>query len=344
LRVLQVMASGLHGGAELFFEDLVPALARAGLTQRAVIRPYPSRAAKLAAAGVTSRMLRFGGPFDLATPWRLRREALAWRPDIVLGWMNRACASLPRGPWINVGRLGGYYDLKYYRRCPVLICNTPDIADHVVRAGRDPRAVHYIPNFCTVADDPPVRRETLDTPEGVPVLLVLARLQPSKAIDVAMRALAAIPDAVLWIAGDGPLERALPRLAEDLGVAARVRFLGWRDDRSALLKAANVVLVPSRHEPFGNVVVNAWAHGVPLVATRSEGPRFLVRDGEDGLLVPVDDAVALAGAVRRVLADRGLADRLAAGGRLRAAAEFSEAAVVARYREVLTAIRASGGG
>ena len=121
-------------------------------------------------------------------------------------------------------------------------------------------------------------------------------------------------------------------------MADRVRFLGWRGDRSALLKAATAVLVPSRHEPFGNVVVNAWAHGVPLVATRSEGPSYLVHDGEDGLLAPVDDAHALANAICRVIADKALAQQLIAEGTLRAMAEFSESAVTARYLEVLGAL------
>ena len=332
------MASGLHGGAELFFEDLLPALSQAGLTQSAVIRRYPTRAAKLADAGIPSEMLRFGGPFDLLSPWKLRTHAQAFRPEIVMGWMNRACASLPSGPWINVGRLGGYYDLKYYRRCRAFICNTPDIADYVVRQGKPASAVHYIPNFCTVAPGPAVASDALHTPVGVPILVVLARLQPQKGIDTAIRALAEIPDAVMWIAGDGPLEDSLVKLAQEAGVADRVRFLGWRDDRSALLKAATAVLIPSRHEPFGNVVVNAWAHGVPLVATRSEGPGYLVRDGEDGLLVPVDDPSVLAAATRRVIADRSLAQHLIAEGTRRAAAEFSEAAVVARYLEVFNAI------
>ncbi len=337
------MASGLHGGAELFFEDLLPALGQAGLTPRitqsAVIRRYPTRAAKLAAAGIPSQMLRFGGPFDLVSPWKLQAHARAFKPDIVMGWMNRACASLPEGPWINVGRLGGYYDLKYYRRCRVFICNTPDIADYVVRQGKPASAVHYIPNFCAVAPGPAIHPDMIRTPVGAPILLVLARLQPQKGIDTAIRALAEIPEAVMWIAGDGLLEAPLRKLAQESRVADRVRFLGWRDDRSALLKAATAVLVPSRHEPFGNVVVNAWAHGVPLVATRSEGPGYLVRDGEDGLLVPVDDPHALAEAARRVIADRALAQHLIAEGTIRAAAEFSEAAVVGRYLEIFQSLR-----
>ena len=85
--------------------------------------------------------------------------------------------------------------------------------------------------------------------------------------------------------------------------------------------------------------MNAWAHGVPLVATRSQGPGYLVRDGEDGLLVPVDDAPALARATARAITDSALARHLIAGGARRAAAEFSETAVVARYLEVLSGLR-----
>ena len=256
------------------------------------------------------------------------------------GYLARERANLAAISYgINVGRLGGYYDLKYYKRCTVFICNTPDIADHVVREGKPSSAVHYIPNFCAVAPQPAIHPDTLGTPAGTPILLVLARLQPAKGIDTAIKALADIPDAVMWIAGDGPLHGALTALVEDCRVADRVRFLGWRDDRSALLKAATAVIVPSRHEPFGNVVVNAWAHGTPLIATRSEGPGYLVRDGEDGLLVPVDDAQALADAARRVIVDRALAQHLVAGGTRRVAAEFSEDAVVARYLEVFADIR-----
>jgi glycosyltransferase involved in cell wall biosynthesis len=339
LRILQVMASGIHGGAEVFYEDLVGALARAGVEQSCVIRPYPERAAVLAAAGCPVTMLRFGGPFDLISPWKLREVAVREKPDVVLGWMNRACRSLPRGSWVNVGRLGGYYDLKYYRRCSALICNTPDIASYVVREGRAARDVHYIPNFCPV-EPGEISRAAFDTPADAKVLLILARLHEAKGIDTALRALVSIPDAVLWIAGEGPLDAALKALAADLGIAARVRFLGWRDDRSALLRAADACLVPSRHEPFGNVVVNAWAHGIPVVASASQGPGFLIEESVSGLKVPVDNVPALAHAVRSLLDDGQLAARLIMGGRRRVAEEFSEAAVVRRYIDVLKSVTA----
>jgi glycosyltransferase involved in cell wall biosynthesis len=80
------------------------------------------------------------------------------------------------------------------------------------------------------------------------------------------------------------------------------------------------------------VVIQAWAHGLPVVAAASQGPKALIRDGEDGRLVPVDDAGALAAGVRGLLADPGLRTRFAAAGARRVADEFSEAAVVAQWR------------
>jgi glycosyltransferase involved in cell wall biosynthesis len=339
VRLLQVLAGGLHGGAERFYEDLVIGLSRTGLDQACAIRPFPLRAARLSAAGCRVSQFMFGGFFDLVTPVRLARLARIEQPDVILGWMNRACAILPEGPWTNIGRLGGYYSLKYYRRCRHLVCNTPDIRDHVVSEGWPAEAAHYIPNFTPVEPGPPADRAALDTPPEAKVLLVLARLHKVKGVDVAIRALAHLPDAVLWIGGEGALEGALRGLAAREGVAGRVRFLGWRDDRSALLKAADLCLVPSRFEPFGNVVVNAWAHAVPLVACASQGPGFLIREGEDGLKVPVDDAPALARAAAAVLGDAALAARLRAGGLARVREEFSEEAVVRRYLELFSAVR-----
>ena len=104
-------------------------------------------------------------------------------------------------------------------------------------------------------------------------------------------------------------------------------------DASMPLEAQHRVY-PSREEPFGNVVVEAWACGTPLVATASTGPRWLIRDGEDAVLTPVDDVDALAAGIRKVLASTELRSSLAAAGRRRVTEEFSEAAIVARYIEL----------
>jgi glycosyltransferase involved in cell wall biosynthesis len=338
MKILQTMAGGIHGGAETFFEDLAAGFGRAGLSQTVAIREAPLRVQALRGLGIETQTLPFGGVIDFYTPWRVQRIADAFRPDVVLGWMNRACRILPRGSFVRIGRLGGYYNLKYYRRCDALICNTRDIVDYVIREGWPHERAFYIPNFCPEQPDAPIARTSFDTPVGAPIILVLARLEAVKGLDVAIRALRHLPDAVLWVAGAGSQLADLQQLARLEGVAARVKFLGWRTDRSALLKTADVCWVPSRHEPFGNVVVNAWTHRIPVIATASEGPRVLIDSGHDGIVVPLDDAAALAAETQSVLSDRNLKTQLITGGLAKAAAEFSERAVVGQYINVFSEI------
>lgn len=343
-RVLQVMAGAPHGGAEAFFERLVPALSRAGIQQRAAIRRNPRRAGALREAGVETAELPFGGWFDFATRPALKREIAAFRPQIVLTWMNRASAKCPAPAadlrFVHVGRLGGYYDLKYHRRCRHLIADTRDIQDYIVKQGWPRERAHYLPNFAADMRAAPAARASLGTPADAKVLLAAGRLHRNKAFDVLLRALPDLPGVVLWLAGAGLEEAALKRLARELGVAPRVRFLGWRDDIAALLAACDVFVCPSRHEPLGNVVIEAWSAGKPVVAARAQGPAALIRDGETGLLAPVDDPPALAAAIKRVLGDARLGARLAANGRAAYEAEFAEAKVVAQYAAFLDRVAA----
>jgi glycosyltransferase involved in cell wall biosynthesis len=113
-----------------------------------------------------------------------------------------------------------------------------------------------------------------------------------------------------------------------------VRFLGWRLDASALYRTADICLFPSRFEPLGNTVIQAWAHSIPLVTAASQGPGALVRDEEDALLTALEDYEAVAAATRRLIAEPALCARLVAGGLDRLNAEFSQATVVARWREL----------
>jgi len=338
-RLLQAMAGQSHGGAESFFERLAIALDRAGETQRLVIRRDAARALRLRDAGLAVNEAPFGGLFDMGTRRVLRRAIADVRPEVVLSWMSRASASCPRGDFVHVGRLGGYYALKYYRRCDHLIANTRDIAAHIVRHGWSASRVHYLPNFVTRGDAPPVPRASLGTPDDAPLALALGRFHRNKGFDVLMAAVADVPRLHLWLAGAGEEQAALEAQVSALGLEGRVHFLGWRQDVPALLAACDLLVSSSRHEPLGNVVIEAWAAGVPVVATASAGPRTLVCDGASGLLVPIEDAAALARAMKRVIADPGLAAALAGGGRAAYEAEFAEARVVALYRDFLAQVR-----
>lgn len=338
MRVMQVMAGAQHGGAEAFFVRLTVALAQAGVETRAVIRPFAHRREALTAGGVPVIELPFGSWLDFKTRPALTAEIDAFRPDIVLSWMNRGTHFVPRqervngrGPFIHVGRLGGYYAMKYYRNCDHLIGNTRDIVDYIVRSGWPAGRAHYLPNFAEETSAPPVPRASLDTPDGVPLFLALGRLHENKGFDVLLDAIAMMPSAHLWLAGEGPLRGALTAQATRLGVTNRVHFLGWRQDVAALLASADALVCSSRHEPLGNVVIEAWSHTVPVVAADAQGPVQLIHDGVTGLLVPREDAGALAAALARVAADRRLAASLAHAGREAYLRQFSRQAVVEQY-------------
>src|SRR6201988_2135013 len=171
-RLLQAIAGAQHGGAETFFLRFVPALQRAGEAQRVLIRRNPARARSLRAAGVAVAEFAFGGALDWATRLGFRREVAEWRPDIVLTWMSRATYLCPRGDFVHVARLGGYYDLKYYKRCDYLIGNTRAIVDYSVAKGWPRERIVYLPNF---VPDAAAAAGSIARGERAPLALALGR-------------------------------------------------------------------------------------------------------------------------------------------------------------------------
>ncbi len=347
MRVAQIMAGAHHGGAELFFERLSVALHRAGETVLPLIRSDAERAQRLAQAGLAPQQFRFGGPLDFMTRPRLAHALAGFAPRVAVSWMSRATDHVPSGPWIHVGRLGGYYPLRHYRKCDHLVGNTKGLVTWFRANGWPEARTHFLPNFVTDHGDaaPATDLPTsfppdlpLGLPPSRPRLLALGRLHKDKGFDVLIRALARLPGAILLIAGEGPEGPALTRLAIELGLGERVFLLGWRTDIGALLKAADVFVCSSRSEPLGNVVLEAWSALCPVVAADADGPRELIADGSDGFLVPREDEVRLADAVAALIGAPERAAALAAAGRRRFLAEFAEAPVLAAWRRFLATI------
>lgn len=341
MKLLHVIAGAEVGGAETFSQDAILALHEQGIEQHVIARPWPAALARYGAVGIPVTPLRFSTLDRLASRGRIIREAArAMGADLVHAWMQRAAGFVPAGmPCPVAGWFGDYYDLKYFRRSDACIAVTPDIARHIRDKGFAAERVFTVNTFGTMPDAVPVRRADLDTPDGVPVLLVLSRMHAVKGIDTMLDALAQTPGAWLWLAGDGPERPACEARAARLGLTDRTRFLGWRHDRKALLEACDICVLPSRHEPFGTVIAEAWAAGRPLVATVAAGARQYVHDGIDGLLCPIDDPAALAACLRRVIGDPGLRGTLRAAGLAAYEADFTRSIVTGRliacYRSII---------
>jgi len=331
MKILHIMAGRRNGGAETYCADVILSLHQAGLDQCVVMPAAAPRFAELKAAGVRCAP----NVLNIALPtwqrFQVTRLMAREQPDIVHCWMRRAASLAPATRKPVIGWFGGYYDPKRFARCTHFVGVTRDIVAHMVKNGvPEPRA-RFIPTFPDIVPADPVARSTLSTPPDAKVLLTLSRLHQKKGLDTLLRALAGLPGAIAWLAGDGPLFKELEALADGLGVRERVRFLGWRTDRSALLQAADVCVLPSRYEPFGTVILEAWAAGKPLVACASAGPAAHVADGVTGLLSPIDDAEALRDNLQRVISDPDLARRLTAAGRAAYLGSYTREAVTSQW-------------
>lgn len=260
----------------------------------------------------------------------LRAAVLELRPALVLGFVDRANAAavlacegldvpvviserhdpvrnvLP-APWDRLRRLT-------YPRAALVTANTR-AAVAALAGDVPPERLRWIPN-------PVVASAAGVEPERERSVLVVARLVPAKAHDVLLEALARLPEDLddwrLVLVGRGPSEGALRRRAAELGIAARVEWVGHVEDPAPWYARAGVFVLPSHHEGMPNALLEAMSAALPVVVTDgSPGPLEWVRDDENGLVAPVGEAPALARAITRLARDPELRRRL--GGRAREA-------------------------
>ncbi|WP_169543125.1 glycosyltransferase [Sneathiella aquimaris] len=334
MKVMQAIGGAGHGGAETFFVNLAGAFHRSGFDQLLTMRANETRKIQLLEQGLTPIELRFGGKFDFFTRRKLQHMANTYKPDMFMSWMSRASDLTPDGNFPKLARLGGYYKLKYFQKSNHLIGNTEALCDFIIQQGWPAQRTHYIPNFLTWKSVPPIDRASLNTPEGATVLLSLGRLHHNKAMDTALKVLADLDNCYLWIAGAGDLLADLQKLADTLDVTDRVRFLGWRTDKEALFAAADICLYPSRIEPFGNVTLDAWASGTPIVAAASAGPAAYITHGVNGLLADVDNVGELSAHVRSVVEESGLSETLTKNGLAEYNQKFTEQVAVQNWKSL----------
>lgn len=238
----------------------------------------------------------------------------------VLQAARRRCkgGSLPASALLSV-ESGVHRLTGAWRRVDALVSPSRFLAGVVRDAGVDHGRLHVVPHFV----DPPASAAPREPAPGR--FAVAGRLSAEKGVDTAVRAVGLVPGAVLDVAGDGPEREALERLAGEVA-PGRVRFLGrlTRDGVADLLRGSVATLVPSRwYENQPMTVLESYALGVPVVATRMGGLPELVDDGVDGLLVAPDDPAALAAALERLIADPGRVTDMGRTGAARVQEEFS---------------------
>jgi glycosyltransferase involved in cell wall biosynthesis len=356
---MHILGSREFGGADQFFVRLVRALQEQGDTVLAVTRPRSPVGKALDEAGPPQMRVGMVNGFDLWSVWRIRRLIRKHRPLVVQTYMGRA-TRLTRVPremsTVHVARLGGYYRINgYYRHADAWVANTEGIRRYLVESGLPSDRVFGIGNFvpppCLLTGE---ARARLRSEHGVPadarVLLAVGRCIETKGFRELLEALSELPKQVdgrrwfAWIAGDGPMRGALELATRDLELEDRVRWLGWQADPGPLFAAADLFVCPSQHEPLGNVILEAWNHGLPVVSTPTDGARELMTQEVNGRLAGGLDAPALKRALEETM-EATDDQRWAWGeaGRATVLRHHSRAAVVGAYRELYALLAGQSG-
>jgi glycosyltransferase involved in cell wall biosynthesis len=225
------------------------------------------------------------------------------------------------------------------------------LRDQLVEAGVQPARVRLVPNAVLLDDypsgvrSPAAARLHLGLPADGKVVTIVGRLSPEKEhavfLEMCGRIAAKRPSTLFLIVGHGPLRAALEINSRSRGLAERVVFLGLRTDMHYIYTASDVVILCSSTEGLPNVILEAFAHRRPVVATRVGGVPDLVSDGHTGFLVGRGDVAALTRATMRLLDDPGLAEACGEAGRRLVEKRFDfrarTACVEALYEEVARA-------
>lgn len=235
-----------------------------------------------------------------------------------------------------------------YPKAQTLIAASQGVADDLRQ--RFPRSGERIEVIYNAGFDPPDASSeltpvaALPRPESGPLLVACGRLIEQKGFDLLLHALAKLdsdPAPHLWVMGEGPWRTRLEALTQQLHIESRVRWLGFHPEPSHVMGQADAFVLSSRWEGFGNVLVEAMACGVPVVAFDCpHGPREILDDGRAGRLVPAEDVDGLARNVAHLLAHPEEARRLAQRGRQRAQ-QFSPRVAATAYQELLVDLAAA---
>jgi glycosyltransferase involved in cell wall biosynthesis len=174
---------------------------------------------------------------------------------------------------------------------------------------------------------------------NVGIIVGMGRFSREKGFDLLLRAMSRVrAPARLLLLGEGRAEEKLRKLAKELGISEKVEFLGFRKNPYPVLRDATVFVLPSRYEGFPNGLAEAMALGVPCIATRCRtGPEELIADGENGLLVPVEDPETMARAIDRLLGDPELRERLGASAR-KSVQTYNSGEIVRQYEFLIESV------
>jgi glycosyltransferase involved in cell wall biosynthesis len=301
LRIVNVMLGRGLGGLEQAMLDYADALNLFGHHMHAVVRPDAAVRAALEKRPGEVHTLAHLGVWDIIAATRLRRLLQRVRPDVSIAHGNRAMSLLRQAGADPLIAVLPNYKMKC-RGATAVFYPTLDLKRFAQRQKPGENHLYHIPSMVNVPPSPPQRVN-----HEPPIIGAMGRFVAKKGFALFITALGLMRSQDIGfravLAGEGPEHTSLHRLAAVSGLQDVLAFPGWVADKEAFFESIDVFCLPSQHEPFGIVLIEAMAHAMPIVATDSEGPSEILRDGTHAALVSRGDAEHLAQALTAMIAE-----------------------------------------
>lgn len=310
MAVINLMLGSKRGGIEQAVLDYAQALQAAGIAALSIVPPNSWAAQQCAARGLPHATLKQWGGWDRIAAWKLARQARAFGARAIICHGNRALSLALHTPRaFKKIAVAHNYKTRRFHQADACFAITQHAANALAARGIARKNIFYMPNLALTGTWH--ERPAFRTP---PVIGSMGRFVKKKGFDLYLDALALLKQRgvtfTALLGGTGEEEQALRAHCRQRNLDDRVTFTGWVDDKTAFFDRIDLFVLPSHHEPFGIVMAEAMAAGLPFVSTASEGPSEVIKHGENGLLTPLADAAGLADALTRLLRDETLARKL----------------------------------
>ena len=300
-----MLAKGF-GGAERSFVDISEALSAKGHEVVSIVESRSKAKSLLLSPRTYSINVR--AHWDPLAQMQIKTILKKEAPDLVHAHLARAAKMAGRAAKQfgipSLVKTHNYVNLKYYRDVSCLVPTTRDQEKYLLSSGIPKEKISRIPNFTALElIEESDKRKILDI--DVPHFVAIGRLVKKKGFDILLKALKEFSISnrfSLTIVGDGIERENLERMVSDQALNNEVAFAGWSDEVRPILDAADIFVLPSLDEPFGIVVLEAMARGVPIISTKTQGPSEIL-DDTTAVLVEPGEVAAMVDGLKRVIED-----------------------------------------
>jgi glycosyltransferase involved in cell wall biosynthesis len=304
MHIVNIMFSRGLGGIEQSFIDYCDSIKLHGHKVTAIIYPESAIKQLLLGKGINVIGVKNLGVWDIFAKSYLKKILKQIKADAIISHGNRAiCLAKPPAKSIACPIIGvtHNYSIKHLIDLDGVFATTFDLRQKVLAAGRAERTVFQIPNMIRLPEAE-AKTNDLHTP---PVVGTMGRFVKKKGFDVFLKSIALLKyegiDMKAIIGGSGEEEANLKELAKSLRIEDVVTFSGWVKNKAELFDNIDIFCLPSLHEPFGIILLEAFASGIPVITSDSEGPSEIATHDYDAMIVPKNNEAVMAEAIKNLL-------------------------------------------